>query len=129
MLRGAMELRTMRRVAPLPKVGAVLWLAAVHLLILGTGGRPNMLSALACLPIALGALAGGWRGGLAMALMAMALYGPLTPVRASEGDAAHDLADWLVRSGEFLTAGLVLGYFATRSARLTVLLDRSEEHT
>lgn len=129
---------TVRRLGA-PLAGAAMGLLAVYAGVLLSGGRPNLLTSLACLPIALAAFGDGRRGGALAAIAATVLFGPLMPVRGVLPAWSSSLAEWLIRSLEFLAAGWILGLVAEhriqdhqalareQAAHLAALHDAADE--
>lgn len=102
-------------------------LATVYFVVRVTGGTPNPLVHLAYVPIAVAAMTGGWRAGVAGGIAAGFLFGPLMPdFTASDGGHLGQWG-WLIRFLAYAFAGLMIGAFWQRSARLVGELRTAEE--
>jgi HD domain len=72
-----------------------------------TGGAPTAVMELGYLPVALGAYAFGWRGGLVTGLAVAAALGPLPAIVGF--DHAEGPAAWLIRGTAFAGIGVLVG--------------------
>ncbi len=86
-----------RTVSLLVPMILIAWLTGVYLLVRVAGGTPNPLVHLAYVGIAVAAMTGGWRPGLAMGAAAGLLMGPLMPDFTPDGGTLVDQWGWLLR--------------------------------
>lgn len=85
-------------------------------LVLAGGGTRTALPHVFYVPIVVAALPFGVRGGVAAAVVATVLCGPLTPIDTATG-ATQAAQNWLVRGGFFVTVGALSGTSVTAMRR------------
>lgn len=104
--------KLLRRVRGMPRwvsvVGIVLLLAACWSIVHAAGGTRTAWPHVFYVPIVLASLPFGVAGGIAAAVAATLLCGPLMPLDVDAGQ-SQDLVNWLTRGGFFVAIGSISG--------------------
>lgn len=89
-------------------VAVLILLQLVAASVYFAGGTSTALPQLAYVPVILGAAAFGWRGGLAVAILAGLALGPWMPQDVADGT-AQPTGGWILRLGFFALIGSLTG--------------------